>query len=142
MPDMAKEIVKTNDKIKEIELPVQNVDIIISEWMGYFLLFQNMLNIVLYAWDKWLIPGGILLLDKASLYLTAIEDANYKAEKIDFWKNVYGFDMTCIKKQAMLEPLVDTVNRNQIVTNCQSHKTMDISKLKPGDAPFTTSLNS
>jgi len=35
------------------------------------------------------------------------------------WNNVYGFDMTCIKKQAMGEPLVDTVDQNQIVTNCQ-----------------------
>lgn len=35
------------------------------------------------------------------------------------WNNVYGFDMRCIKKQAMMEPLVDTVDANQIVTNCQ-----------------------
>lgn len=42
-------------KIEEIELPVGKVDIIISEWMGYFLLFENMLNTVLYARDKWLV---------------------------------------------------------------------------------------
>lgn len=42
-------------KIEEIELPVDKVDIIISEWMGYFLLFENMLNTVLYARDKWLV---------------------------------------------------------------------------------------
>ena len=35
------------------------------------------------------------------------------------WNNVYGFDMSCIKKQAMMEPLVDTVDANQIVTNCR-----------------------
>lgn len=27
--------------------------------------------------------------------------------------------MSCIKKQALMEPLVDTVDQNQIVTNCQ-----------------------
>lgn len=42
-------------KIEEIELPVAKVDIIISEWMGYFLVFENMLNTVLYARDKWLV---------------------------------------------------------------------------------------
>ena len=42
-------------KIEEIELPVPQVDIIISEWMGYFLLYENMLNTVLYARDKWLV---------------------------------------------------------------------------------------
>ncbi|MQM02650.1 hypothetical protein Taro_035417 [Colocasia esculenta] len=65
MADMAKEIVETNGysnvitilkgKVEEIVLPVGHVDIIISEWMGYFLLFENMLNTVLYARDKWLV---------------------------------------------------------------------------------------
>ncbi|KAI4380734.1 hypothetical protein MLD38_006893 [Melastoma candidum] len=147
MADMAKEIVETNGlsnvitvlkgKIEEIDLPVARVDIIISEWMGYFLLFENMLNTVLYARDKWLVNDGIVLPDKASLYLTAIEDAEYKEEKIEFWNNVYGFDMSCIKKQAMMEPLVDTVDQNQIITQCQLLKTMDISKMAPGDASFT-----
>ncbi|GJM99001.1 hypothetical protein PR202_ga16058 [Eleusine coracana subsp. coracana] len=147
MADMAKEIVKTNGysdvitvikgKVEEIDLPVPKVDVIISEWMGYFLLFENMLNTVLYARDKWLADDGVVLPDKASLHLTAIEDAEYKDDKIEFWNNVYGFDMSCIKKQAMMEPLVDTVDANQIVTNCQLLKTMDISKMTPGDASFT-----
>ncbi|PKU81414.1 putative protein arginine N-methyltransferase 1 [Dendrobium catenatum] len=147
MADMAKEIVETNGlsnvitvlkgKIEEIDLPVTHVDVIISEWMGYFLLFENMLNTVLYARDKWLIHNGIVLPDKTSLYLTAIEDAEYKEDKIEFWNKVYGFDMSCIKKQAMMEPLVDTVDQNQIVTNCLLLKTMDISKMVAGDVSFT-----
>ena len=47
-------------EIMEIELPVAKVDIIISEWMGYFLLFENMLNSVLYARDKWLVSSVLL----------------------------------------------------------------------------------
>ena len=31
-------------QIEEIELPVQKVDIIVSEWMGYFLLYESMLG--------------------------------------------------------------------------------------------------
>nr|POF18364.1 putative protein arginine n-methyltransferase 1 [Quercus suber] len=98
-----------------------------------------MLNTVLHGRDKWLVDDGVVLPDKTSLYLTAIEDAEHKDDKIEFWNNVYGFDMSCIKKQAMMEPLVDTVDQKQIVTNCQLLKTMDISKSKmaPGDASFT-----
>ncbi|KAL9288552.1 Protein arginine N-methyltransferase 1.1 [Arabidopsis thaliana] len=109
MADMAKEIVKANGfsdvitvlkgKIEEIELPTPKVDVIISEWMGYFLLFENMLDSVLYARDKWLVEGGVVLPDKASLHLTAIEDSEYKEDKIEFWNSVYGFDMSCIKKK-------------------------------------------
>lgn len=46
-------------KVEEIELPVPKVDVIISEWMGYFLLFENMLNTVLYARDKWLVSDPL-----------------------------------------------------------------------------------
>ncbi|CAA2980429.1 probable arginine N-methyltransferase [Olea europaea subsp. europaea] len=147
MADMAEEIVKLNNfsnvitvlkgKVEEIELPVAQVDIIISEWMGYFLVYENMLNTVLYARDKWLVKDGLVLPDMASLHLTAIEDADYKEDKIEFWNNVYGFDMSCIKKQALSEPLVDIVEQKQIVTNCQLLKTMDISKMALEDASFT-----
>lgn len=49
-------------KVEEIELPVPKVDVIISEWMGYFLLFENMLNTVLYARDKWLVSAYLPLM--------------------------------------------------------------------------------
>ncbi|KAL0891240.1 hypothetical protein Bca101_015223 [Brassica carinata] len=119
MADMAKEIVKANGfsdvitvlkgKIEEIELPTPKVDV----------------------------DGGVVLPDKASLFLTAIEDSEYKEDKIEFWNSVYGFDMSCIKKKAMMEPLVDTVDQNQIVTDSRLLKTMDISKMSSGDASFT-----
>jgi type I protein arginine methyltransferase len=39
-------------KMEDITLPCEYVDIIISEWMGYFLLYESMLDTVLYARDK------------------------------------------------------------------------------------------
>lgn len=42
-------------KVEEVELPVDHVDIIISEWMGYCLFYESMLNTVIYARDKWLV---------------------------------------------------------------------------------------
>ena len=42
-------------KVEEVTLPVNKVDIIISEWMGYALLFESMLQSVLFARDKWLV---------------------------------------------------------------------------------------
>lgn len=42
-------------KVEEVELPVEKVDIIISEWMGYCLFYESMLNTVIYARDKWLV---------------------------------------------------------------------------------------
>lgn len=75
------EVVK--NKMEDVVLPVDYVDIIISEWMGYFLLYESMLDTVLYARDKYLRPEtGILLPDKAVLYICAIEDADYRRDKV------------------------------------------------------------
>jgi protein arginine N-methyltransferase 1 len=69
-------------KMEEVQLPVPHVDIIISEWMGYFLLYESMLDTVLVARDKYLAPGGMIFPDKATMYIAAIEDGDYKDEKI------------------------------------------------------------
>jgi type I protein arginine methyltransferase len=36
-------------QVEEITLPEAKVDIIVSEWMGYFLFYESMLDTVLYA---------------------------------------------------------------------------------------------
>ena len=53
-------------KVEEVSLPegVDKVDIIISEWMGYCLFYESMLDTVLYARDKWLAPGGLMFPDR------------------------------------------------------------------------------
>ncbi|KAG1673770.1 hypothetical protein FOA52_002339 [Chlamydomonas sp. UWO 241] len=123
-------------KLEEITLPVEKVDIIISEWMGYFLFYESMLDTVLYARDKWLVPGGLIFPDKATLTLCGIEDGEYKKDKIEFWDNVYGFNMSCIKTMAMQEPLVDIVDPDQICTNHCVIKSIDISTMVKEDATF------
>jgi len=62
----AREIIKDNGlsdkitvfkgKVEEVEFPFKEgeIDIIISEWMGYFLLYESMLDCVLWARDKYL----------------------------------------------------------------------------------------
>jgi len=39
---------------------IPQVDAIVSEWMGYFLLFENMIGSYIYA-KKYLKPDGIMI---------------------------------------------------------------------------------
>lgn len=88
----AREIVRVNGmsdritllqgKMEEVELPFEHVDIIISEWMGYFLLYESMLDTVLFARDKYLTKGGLIFPDRATIFFGGIEDGDYKEEKI------------------------------------------------------------
>lgn len=54
-------IVFVRGKMEEVKLPVDKVDIIISEWMGYFLLYESMLDSVIYARNKYLKEDGVCL---------------------------------------------------------------------------------
>merc|ERR1719244_1956520 len=81
-----------------MELPVSKVDIIISEWMGYCLFYESMLDTVQFARDKWLAEGGLVFPDRATLYVCAIEDRDYKEERFDFWDDAYGFAMCRLKE--------------------------------------------
>ena len=103
----AREIIKRNGldkkitvmkgRIEELEFPFKEgeVDIIISEWMGYFLLYESMMDCVLWARDKYLNKKtGKILPDTCKMYVAAIEDHSYMGEKRAFWKNVYGVDMS------------------------------------------------
>jgi len=127
-------------KVEEIELPydIKKVDIIISEWMGYCLFYESMLKTVLFARDKWLVEGGLMFPDKASLHILAIEDRDYKEDKVNWWSNVYGFDMSCIRDIALTEPLVDVVNAKSIVTNSALIKEIDITNMSVDDLSFSS----
>ena len=59
-----------------------------SEWMGYALLFESMLDSVLNARDKYLRPGGAVLPDRASIHVAGV---NQKALGLGFWKVGRGF---------------------------------------------------
>ena len=61
-----------------------------------------------------------------------------RAEKIDFWDNVYGFDFRSIKRLAMAEPLVDTVDPEQVATESAVVRTFDIAAMTKEDAAFSS----
>ncbi|XP_022167523.1 protein arginine N-methyltransferase 1 [Myzus persicae] len=130
-------------KVEEIDLPdgITKVDIIISEWMGYCLFYESMLDTVLYARDKWLKDDGMLFPDRANLFITGIEDRQYKDDKINWWENVYGFNMSAIRNVAISEPLVDCVEPKQVVTNSSLLKEVDLYTVKKEDLTFTAPFN-
>ncbi|KAH8695391.1 histone H4 arginine methyltransferase RmtA [Talaromyces proteolyticus] len=133
---MADKITLLQGKMEEVVLPFPQVDIIVSEWMGYFLLYESMLDTVLYARDRYLAPGGKIFPDQATIYVAAIEDGEYKDDKIGFWDNVYGFDYSPMKETALSEPLVDTVELKAVVTDPCPVLTLDLYTVTTADLAF------
>jgi protein arginine N-methyltransferase 3 len=88
-------VVAANDPASLQLLPAPNsADVLVSEWMGYALLFESMLSSVLTARDAWLKPGGAVLPDVARV-LVAGGDLR-AALGCGFWDDVYGLRMSPI----------------------------------------------
>ncbi|XP_024988587.1 probable protein arginine N-methyltransferase 6 isoform X2 [Cynara cardunculus var. scolymus] len=125
----ANEVVKANNlsdkvivlhgRVEDVQID-EEVDVIISEWMGYMLLYESMLGSVIVARDRWLRPGGLILPSNAVLYMAPVTHPDRYAESIDFWRNVYGIDMSPIlplaKQCAFEEPSVETISGENVLT--------------------------
>jgi hypothetical protein len=125
----ADRITIVHGKMEEVVLPVDKVDIIISEWMGYFLLFESMLPSVLYARDKYLRApptAGVpieqatgVYPDQAIMYVSAIETAAAQRERIDWWSDVYGFNMSTLvdERERFQGSTVEIIRPNQVMSD-------------------------
>lgn len=82
-------------KAEEITLPdgVTHVDIIISEWMGYALLYESMLDSVLQARDRFLRPNGVMAPSQCRMMLALCEGSGVMKDRVDFWNDVYGVSL-------------------------------------------------
>jgi len=96
-------------KVEDAVLPEQ-VDIIVSEWMGYLLVRESMLDSVIYARDKWLRKGGALYPSTATIYLAPIrspllEDRRGQLEQTmgewetfaEYMRSEHGISVDCLQ---------------------------------------------
>ncbi|CAK9075593.1 unnamed protein product [Durusdinium trenchii] len=102
--------------VETVTLPSM-VDVIISEWMGYFLLRESMLDSVLIARDRFLKPGGALFPSHATLFLAPVGSAKACREKQQTFDGerqhfdnfnctmmqYYGTDFSCMQEEFLEE---------------------------------------
>ncbi|XP_045196448.2 protein arginine N-methyltransferase 3-like [Mercenaria mercenaria] len=128
-------------KLEDIKLPVEKVDIIISEWMGYFLLFESMLDSVLFARAKYLKADGAVYPDRCNISIAAISDLDLYNKHVTYWDDVYGFRMTCMKSCVVREASVEVVNKDNVVSDACVIKDIDICTCGLEDLQFTASFS-
>ncbi|KHN01970.1 Hypothetical protein glysoja_045965 [Glycine soja] len=123
---------------KTVEVQPHSVDVLLSEWMGYCLLYESMLGSVLYARDRWLKPGGAILPDTATIFVAGFGKG---ATSLPFWENVCDFDMSCIGNELVIDaariPIVDVVDSQDLVTCSAILQSFDLATMKPNEVDFT-----
>ncbi|XP_007528349.1 protein arginine N-methyltransferase 6 isoform X2 [Erinaceus europaeus] len=121
--------------VETVELPEQ-VDVIVSEWMGYGLLHESMLSSVLQARTKWLKEGGLLLPASADLFVAPISDQMLEL-RLGFWSQVkqnYGVDMSCLEGFATRclmgrsEIVVESLSGEDILARPQRFAQLDLAR--------------
>jgi len=121
------------------DLKGKKFDVLVSEWMGYFLLYEGMLDSVISARDKYLSPGGLILPNDCYMHLFAISDEDRYEKTIDFWKDVYGFQMSCMKEPVLTEASIEVIPKEKVASNLAEILRLDLTKCKVEDfAEFST----
>lgn len=128
--------------IEDVVLPVDKVDIIVSEWMGYCLLYEAMLPSVLYARDRYLKPDGILAPSSATIWLAPVADPEYVADHITYWRDVYGFDMKAMQAGIYDECRVQTMPKSCLAGEPYPFRILDLHTVKVDELQFTAEWKS
>ncbi|PHH71133.1 hypothetical protein CDD80_5492 [Ophiocordyceps camponoti-rufipedis] len=139
---LSKAITCLRGSIEDVVLPVDKVDIIVSEWMGYCLLYEAMLPSVLYARDKYLKPEGLLVPSSATLWIAPVEDQAYVDESVSYWQDVYGFDMRAMQEGIFNEVRVEAMTKASLCGNGFPFKVLDLRSAKNEDLEFAARWSS
>jgi len=112
------------------------VDVIVSEWMGYFLLFESMLDTVLYCRDNYLSETGCIYPDKCNISLVALDDSDLYESKVKYWNDIHGYKMSAMKRCVIQEPLIAVVPPENVISKPFVLKEFDLMKVGVSDLDF------
>ncbi|XP_062468481.1 histone-arginine methyltransferase CARM1-like isoform X4 [Pezoporus occidentalis] len=113
--NLSDKIIVLSGKIEEISLP-ENVDVVVSEPMGYMLFNERMLETYLHS-KKWLKTRGMMFPTFSDIHLAPFSDEQLYMEhfsRANFWYQecFYGVNLSSLRTAAVDEyfrqPIVDT----------------------------------
>ncbi|XP_030760142.1 protein arginine N-methyltransferase 6 [Sitophilus oryzae] len=125
---IAKEIVKENgfenvievihsriEDLTDSEIP-EKVDVIVSEWMGFYLLHEGMLDSVITARDRFLKSDGLIFPESAAIYASPCSIPSMYND----WNDISGVSMQSFAKllrnEALKKPLTESLSPNDLLS--------------------------
>ncbi len=150
---LAEELVKVNGlegvitvvncAVEDLDLGEEGggVDVIISEWMGYYLLHEGMLDSVLRARDLFLRPGGLMLPTSARVWVALCDMEPLLKEKVDLWHGQYlsKYDLSfapvgvCETMRLMQAPQVVPLAQDSVLSEAGLLCELDLTRVKSED---------
>ncbi|EDR28076.1 protein arginine N-methyltransferase, putative [Entamoeba dispar SAW760] len=120
----------------------ERFDIIICDWMGINLYYDSLLNEIIKC-KRLLRNNGEIIPSIGRCYICGIGGLEYVDEKYDFWKNVYGYDMSILVKNVVCTAYIDYIDESKVITNhclLYSVNSMTIQEIVKRTVTFKLSL--
>ena len=124
--------------------------------MGYFLLFEGMLDSVISARDKYLkktnnegdisgsnqfSPASLIMPNRCTMHLVGVCDEERYAETAEYFSNVYGFKMSCLRTPMITEASVEVIPESKVVTTDAIIHELNIATCELKDTEFTKNFS-
>lgn len=143
--NLSREIIEENNfsdvisvhkcRIEDFVLPdgLRYVDCIVSEWMGFYLLHEGMLDSVLLARDRFLKPEGLLFPDRAMIYCVPCSLNSH----FEYWDNVSGVKMSkfseYLRKSKSSKPEITVLPKNSFLADPSAVAFIDLNDVSSED---------
>lgn len=138
---LSKEIIKLNGfeniievhncALEELNLS-EKVDIIISEWMGFYLLHESMFDSLIKVRDLWLKPGGLMFPSKAIIYASPCDLSSLMRDKITIFDDLCGLDFAPMKsllfEEMQSKPYIGLIDKEFLLSK-NPQKVLEIDTL-------------
>jgi len=119
-------------------------DVLISEWMGFYLLHESMLDAVVTARDRLLHCNGTVFPSTATLYACPVSLKEFCAETFDFWQDICGFDFSeagsVMRQKCLASPEIMSVSQQSLLAEPQQLLSIDLKYVNAADMCSITAL--
>jgi len=96
---------------------------------------------VLHARDRFLKPdGGVMAPSQCQMMLGLCEGSEIYKERVGFWNDVYGFDLSIMAEGMFDEAIVDVVGPDAIVSEPYVIKDLNLGIITPRQLDFSSSF--
>ena len=117
-------------KAEEVTWLQKTADVIVSEWIGYFLLFERMLPSVLAVRDTHLRKDGIMIPRRAKMMIAGVSTETIK----------YGIDLSNPGLPEIAEICVMPVGHDRLITQAACLQDLDLKLIRPYFDSFLSTI--
>jgi protein arginine N-methyltransferase 1 len=121
--------------VEHLTLPA-NVDVIVSEWMGHCLLYESMLDSVLFARDAFLAEGGFLFPNRAKMEICAFAMNQKLSERFQFWDRIEDFALGYLNEVTRAQPAIEGLSVDDLVSSACTFVQLDLMTITGEDLSF------